>query len=73
MQFHEFYSDNILYMFRIEDDIRIKPMKVHLVGFIIQFVMMHSKYNIKTHTHKTSFIYLCFCMGMKLISCIRGT
>ena len=32
----------------VEDVFRIKFKKVHLVGFIVQFITMHSQYNIKS-------------------------
>ena len=30
----------------VEDVVRIKFMKVHLVGFTIQYIMMHGQYNV---------------------------
>ena len=37
----------ILKMKHVEDVIIIKLTKVHLVGFIIQFIMTHGQYNIE--------------------------
>ena len=37
----------LAYSKHVQDVIRIKLKKVHLVGFIMQFITMHGQYNIK--------------------------
>jgi hypothetical protein len=39
--------NSLPYSKHVEEVIRIKFKKVHLIGSIIQFIMMHGQYNMK--------------------------
>ena len=46
-------DEQLAYSKHVEDVIRIKLNKVHIVGFVIRFITMHCQYNIKNKSYLT--------------------